>query len=94
MAKQVICFRRRTRMRVFAASLLATTLLVSQAFADETANSATQAAPLAPGKPAGVQKADLEMGGVLLVGGLLVIAGAIALIASGTQGHSSTTTTG
>jgi hypothetical protein len=94
MAKQGICFPRRIPMRVLAASLLATTLFVSQAFAGETATSLPQASSLAPGKPAGVHKADLEMGGVLLVGGLLVIAGAIALVASGTQGHSSTTTTG
>jgi hypothetical protein len=49
--------------------------------------------PLAPGKPAGVQQAQLEAGGVLLVVGILAVAGAIALVASTTQGHSSTTTT-
>jgi hypothetical protein len=79
-------------MRAIAASLLATTLFVSQAFAGDVSTPAAQTGPLAPGKPAGVKKADLEMGGVLLVGGLLVIAGAIALVASGTQGHSSPST--
>jgi hypothetical protein len=44
------------------------------------------AAPLSPGKPAGVQQADLEGGGVLLFLGIAVLAGGIALLATQTQG--------
>ncbi len=74
-------------MRAIGSALLAMTLMVSSALAD-TAN-----APLAAGKPAGVKQAQIEAGGVLLVAGILVVAGAIALVASTTQGNGSATTT-
>ena len=71
-------------MRAFVAAALAVTLFTSNAIADTGALSA--------GKPAGVQKAQLETGGVLLVLGILAAAGAIAAIASNTQGKSSSST--
>lgn len=71
-------------MRAFVAAALAATLLTSSAIADTGA--------LTAGKPAGVQKAQLETGGVLLVVGILAVAGAIAAIASTTQGNSSSST--
>ena len=76
-------------MRTIAAAVLAMTMTVTGAFAAD--------GPLAAGKPAGTKQAQLETGGVLLVVGILVVAGAIAAIASTTQGKgggSSTTTTG
>lgn len=73
-------------MRAFVAAALAATLFTSSAFA------ADDSGPLAAGKPAGVQKAQLETGGVLLVVGILAVAGAIAAIASTTQGNSTSTT--
>ena len=65
-------------MRTVGSALLATTLIVSSAFA------ATDAAgPLAPGKPAGVQKAQLAEGTTLLwVLGAGLVIGGIALVAS------------
>jgi hypothetical protein len=77
-------------MRTIAAVVLAMTITVTGAFAADTG-------PLAAGKPAGAKQAQLETGGVLLVVGILAVAGAIAAIASTTQGKggggSSTTTT-
>ncbi len=73
-------------MRTIAAALLATTLTLSSALA------ADDQGPLAAGKPAGTKQAQIETGGVLLVVGILVVAGAIAAIASTTQGNSSTST--
>ncbi len=71
-------------MRSIAAAALAASLMMSSAMADS--------APLAPGKPAGTRQAQIETGGVLLVVGILVAAGAIAAIASTTQGNSSSST--
>jgi hypothetical protein len=73
-------------MRVFGAALVAMMMTVSSAFAAD--------GMLAPGKPAGTKQAQIETGGVLLVVGILVAAGAIALIASTTQGNSSSSTNG
>ena len=73
-------------MRVFGAALVAMTMMVSSAFAAD--------GMLTPGKPAGTKEAQIETGGVLLVVGILVAAGAIALIASTTQGNSTSSTSG
>ena len=73
-------------MRVFGAALVAMTMMTSSAFAAD--------GMLAPGKPAGTKQAQIETGGVLLVVGILVAAGAIALIASTTQGNSTSSTSG
>ena len=71
-------------MRKFAAALVASSLMVSSAFAAETAPKS----PLAPGKPAGTEQAALQTGGVILFLGLAAAAGIIALVASQTQGTS------
>jgi hypothetical protein len=76
-------------MRKTGAILATTALLMTSAFAATPANS-----PLPAGKPAGVRQADLEMGGVWLVLGLAAVAGAIAAIASTTQGSATTGTGG
>jgi hypothetical protein len=73
-------------MRAIAAAILATTMTLSSALA------ADDQAPLTPGKPAGTKQAQIETGGVLLVVGILVVAGAIAAIASTTQGNSTSST--
>ena len=73
-------------MRTVGAALVAMTMMTSSAFAAD--------GMLAPGKPAGTKEAQIETGGVLLVVGILVAAGAIALIASTTQGNSSSSTNG
>ena len=73
-------------MRKIGATLAATALLMSSAFAADTGM-------LSPGKPAGTQQAALEMGGIWLVVGLAAVAGIIAAVASGTQGTSSTSGT-
>ncbi len=75
-------------MRIFGAAILASSLIVSSAFA---ATDAT--APLAPGKPAGVKQAQATDNTLLLVLGLGVVAGGIALVASGSGNGSVTTTT-
>lgn len=74
-------------MRKIGAALVATSLLVSSAYAAETAPKG----PLAPGKPAGANEAQLQMGGVMLFIGLAAAAGLIALVASTTQGSSTGT---
>ena len=74
-------------MRSPIALVLASSLFVSSAFA------ATDAGPLAPGKPAGVKKADIEMGGVLLAAGILGLAAGIAVLASSSQGKGPVSTT-
>ena len=74
-------------MRAFVAAALAATLFTSSAFAADATG------PLEAGKPAGVKNAQLETGGVLLVVGILAAAGAIAAIASTTQGKGGTTST-
>lgn len=75
-------------MRKIGAALVATSLLVSSAYAAETAPKG----PLAAGKPAGTNEAAIQTGGVMLFVGLAVVAGVIALVASTTQGSSSTGT--
>ncbi|MGH6827921.1 MAG: hypothetical protein ACREFW_03315 [Rhizomicrobium sp.] len=74
-------------MRIIGAALLASSLVVSTAFA-----AANAASPLPAGKPAGVKKAQMADNTLLLVLGLGVVAGGIALVASG-NGHSSVATT-
>lgn len=77
-------------MRIIGAALLASSLIVSSALAATDAS-----APLAPGKPAGVKQAQSTDNTLLLVLGLGVVAGGIALVASG-NGHTTvnaTTTT-
>lgn len=73
-------------MRIIGAAFLASNLIVSSAFA------ADGAAPLPAGKPAGVKQAQEVDNTLLLVLGLGVVAGGIALVASG-NGHSSVGTT-
>jgi hypothetical protein len=73
-------------MRMIVATVLATSLAVSSAFA------ATDSAPLAPGKPAGVKQADIEAGGVVLWLGIAAVVAGIAVLASTTQGNSNGTT--
>lgn len=75
-------------MRTIGAVVLASSLLVSSAFA-----ATDSAAPLAPGKPAGVKQAQMENNTLLLVVGLGVVAGGIALLASGGGNGTVTTTT-
>lgn len=75
-------------MRIIGAAILASSLIVSSAFAATNA-----AAPLAPGKPAGVKKAQAADNTMLMVLGLGVVAGGIALVASGNGNGSVTTTT-
>jgi hypothetical protein len=74
-------------MRKIGAALVATSLLFSSAYAAEAPKG-----PLAPGKPAGSSEAAIQTGGVMLFVGLAAIAGIIALVASTTQGSSSTGT--
>jgi hypothetical protein len=77
-------------MRSFAALIIAGTVLASSAFA------APVDAPLAPGKPAGVKEAQQGGNGFLMLAGVAVVAGGIALVVSqGNSGNSiavSTTT--
>ena len=78
-------------MRRFAAIVLASTLTVSSAFA------ADNAPALSAGKPAGVKDAQFAGSGLLLVFGIAIVAGGIALVASQGSGNtptaSSTSTT-
>jgi hypothetical protein len=73
-------------MRMIVATALATSLAVSSAFA------ATDSAPLAPGKPAGVKQADIEAGGVVMWLGIAAVCAGIAVLAAGTQGNSTSST--
>jgi hypothetical protein len=75
-------------MRSIFAAALAATLVVMPALAAETSN----AGALSAGKPAGVKQASIEAGGVLMWVGILAAAGAIAAIASTTQGNSTSST--
>lgn len=75
-------------MRIIGAAILASSLVVSSSFAATNA-----AAPLPPGKPAGVKQAQMEGNTLLLVLGVGVVAGGIALVASGNGNGSVTTTT-
>ena len=72
-------------MRAAVAALVAMTMTISGALAADGG--------LQPGPPAGTKTAQIETGGVWLVAGILVVAGAIAAIASTTQGNGSTTST-
>jgi len=74
-------------MRKTGAILAMAAVLTTSAFAAQ----APATSPLPAGKPAGVHQAALEMGGVLVVIGLAAVAGAIAAIASNTQGTSTGT---
>jgi len=75
-------------MRIIGAAILASSLIVSSAFAATNA-----AAPLAPGKPAGVKKAQAADNTLLIVLGLGVVAGGVALVASGGGKNTVATTT-
>lgn len=75
-------------MRTIGAAILASNLIVSSAFAATDANG-----PLTPGKPAGVKQAQSMDNTLLLVLGLGVVAGGIALVASGNGNASVTNTT-
>jgi hypothetical protein len=75
-------------MRIIGAAILASSLVVSSSFA-----ATNSSAPLAPGKPAGVKQAQMEGNTLLLVLGVGVVAGGIALVASGNGNGSVTTTT-
>ena len=74
-------------MRTIGAVLLASSLIASSAFAATDAG-----APLTPGKPAGVKQAQQTDNTLLLVLGLGVVAGGIALVASG-GGHNGVSAT-
>lgn len=65
-------------MRSFAAIALATSVFASSAFAAGT----EVRAPLTPGKPATVKKAQMEGNTVMLLAGVAVVGGGIALVAS------------
>jgi len=71
-------------MRAMCAAVLAATMMMVSSAAQADA---LTVGPLAAGKPAGIKQAQIETGGVLLVVGILVVAGAIAAIASQTQGN-------
>jgi hypothetical protein len=76
-------------MRIIGAAILASSLVVSSSFA-----ATNSAAPLSPGKPAGVKQAQMEGNTLMWVLGLGVVAGGVALVASGNgNGSVSTTTT-
>ena len=84
-------------MRNFVAAAVAASLIASSALA------ATDVAPLAPGKPAGVKQAqDFNEGTWIWIVGLGIVAAGIAVVASGnsngtlaagTVGTTTTTTT-
>ena len=71
-------------MRIFGAAILATSLLVTNAFAAET---------LTAGKPAGVKKAQMENNAVLIIGGVGLAGIGIGLAASSNGGGPTTFTT-
>jgi hypothetical protein len=74
-------------MRMFLSAALATVIFASSALAEDAAN------PLAPGKPAGVKEA--QNGGVnpIVIVGLGVVAGVIAIAASHSSHHNGTSAT-
>jgi hypothetical protein len=78
-------------MRNIIAVTLASMLAASSAYA-----ASDPTGPLAPGKPAGVQNANMVGGGFLLIAGVAIVAGGIALVASsGNSGNTiAVTTTG
>lgn len=65
-------------MRTIGSALLATTMIVTSALA-----ATDSVGPLAPGKPAGVQKAQRDDNTLLWVIGAGLVIGGIALVASG-----------
>ena len=71
-------------MRIFGAAILATSLLVTNAFAAET---------LTPGKPAGVKKAQMEGNNALLIIGGIGLAGLGIGLAASQNGGGPTTST-
>ena len=72
-------------MRTIGAALLATTMIVSSAFAADSVG------PLTPGKPAGVQKAQAGDTTLLWLIGAGLVVGGIALVASNNGGNSTPT---
>ena len=75
-------------MRLFLSAALATALFASSAFSEDAS------APLAPGKPAGVKQAQEQDNTLIILVGLGLIAGGIAIAASsGGHDHGTTTTT-
>ena len=70
-------------MRIFGAAILASTLIVSSAFA---------AAPLAPGKPAGVKQAQSQGNTVMVAVGIGIVAAGAALLATGNSSTSTNVT--
>jgi hypothetical protein len=76
-------------MRVLIAAATAASLIVSSAFAAETASG-----PLAPGKPAGVQKAQMEDTTLLWVLGAGLAIGGIVLLATQNSDKTTTPTSG
>lgn len=77
-------------MRVMIAAVTAASLLASSAFAAETLSANV---PLAPGKPAGVQKAQMADNTLLYVlGGGLLIGGVVLLATQGSDNKTTTTT--
>ncbi len=75
-------------MRTIGAVILASSLIASGAIAATNA-----AGPLAPGKSAGVKQAQAANNTLLIVLGVGVVAGGIALVASGNGNGSVTNTT-
>jgi hypothetical protein len=77
-------------MRSITSIVAAATILASSVMAA----SADTSAPLPAGKPAGVEKAQLAGNGLLILFGLGIVAGGIALIATqGNNGNTVATTT-
>ncbi len=81
-------------MRALTATVLSIALTASLA-----GSAAFAETPLAPGKPAGVHKAQLENGTIILVAGVAVVAAGIAVAVSNnnnnvTPATTATTTTG
>jgi hypothetical protein len=72
-------------MRAICAALVAMTMTVSGAFAAD--------GTLTPGKPAGVKQAQITNDGLLLAAGVVLAAGAIALIATSSQSSTPMVTT-
>ena len=72
-------------MRIMGVAILASSLIVSGALA-----ATNSAAPLAPGKPAGLKKAQSIGNGKLIGLGIAVLGGGAALVASGGGTVSST----
>ncbi len=72
-------------MRTLGAAILATSLLVTNAFAATT---------LPAGKPSGVQKAQMEGNAILIIAGVGLAALGIALAASSSGGGPTTSSTG